>query len=55
MRRNEKSVINVNENGIEVNLNAINKLDKKGGLMKNCGKVRNFQFKNFYGPDIKTD
>ena len=30
-------------------------MDKKGGLMKHCGKVKNFQFKNYFGPDTSTD
>lgn len=54
IRRNEKSVVKVTEEGIKVDVTSVGKMDKKGGLMKHCGKVKNFQFKNYFGPDTTT-
>lgn len=42
IRRNEKSVIKLTNEGIKVDVNFVSKIDKKGGLIKHCGKVRNF-------------
>ena len=55
IRRNEKSVIKFTEEGVKVDLTSVSKIDKKGGLMKHCGKVKNFQFKNYFNPDTTND